>query len=206
MLLGDAWTLTDYLLRESVISGQPALLSKKFLPKPESMETAYDFIQRIQRMLDSFGGVLLVDEPGNFVTEQHKIWQEPRIPMRPHLRWDGGSKGTIALQLDGRSGGPHKNPPKVDIPRFLALPDAVHVGLPMTLEESIEVIRTSRFMISVCSGMSHVCHAVGTPLILLEYIQPVTMWHPHRDGPTGWKFAKGSDAALTIAKEMLCKI
>ncbi len=203
--LGDAVTLTDYLLRESVQSGQPAQLSKQFLPKAESKEVAYDLIRRWAAMCDSTGSIELVDDPGNFVTEQPKIWQNPRVPLKPHLRWDGGSSGRIALQLDGRSGGPHKNPPAHDLLRFLALPNTVHLGLPMTLEESIAVMRTCRFMISVCSGMSHVAHAVGIPLILVEYIQPVAMWHPDRDGPNGWTFAKGTQQAIAAAHVLMTK-
>lgn len=204
--IGDTVTLVDYLLRESQAAGEPARLSKVFPPKPESKEISYDIIERYQRMIDTPGRIMLVEEPGDFVTEQPKIWDKSRLWVKPHLRWDGGSAGTVVLQLDGKSGKEAKNPPAADLPRFMALPNARHIGLPMTLEESVEAMRTARLMIAVCSGLSHVCHAVGTPLIIVEYRQTIACWHPPANDPrTPWHHAKGTDHALAIANDLLRK-
>ena len=79
----------------------------------------------------------------------------------------------------------------------------MRIGLPATLEESIALMRTCKLMIAVCSGMSHVAHAVGIPLIIVQYHQSIAEWHPAPTSATPWRFAKGTDQALALAAEML---
>ena len=208
--MGDVWTLTNFLLTRSMELGQPVTLSRKFPPKPESKAVAYDLMDRIAPMLDCAGSFRWTEEDGTMETDQKRIWGPPhgyaRLPLKPHLLWDGGSSGRIALQLNGVSGGQAKNPPPSDMPRFLALPNTVQIGLPHTLEESIAIMRTCRFMIASCSGMSHVAHACRIPLIIIEYHQLIRPWHPAPDDQhSPWFFAKGTDHALAIAHDLLRK-
>ncbi len=207
--LGDCWTLVNYLLTRSAAGKFPAVVSRGFEPKPESMYVAYDLMERIAALMDSTGSFVFTHSEGTTITDQSKIWGpphgDPRLPLKAQHRWDGGSSGRIALQLDGRSGAVAKNPPAADLARFHALPKTVAMGLPMTLEESIAVMRTCRFMIGVCSGMSHVAHAVGIPLIIVQYHQPVSSWHPLPTSSTPWRFATGTDQALAFAQDWLAK-
>jgi ADP-heptose:LPS heptosyltransferase len=63
------------------------------------------------------------------------------------------------------------------------------MGLPDSLEGTCDALTRCRLFIGCCSGVSHVAHAVGCPMILVEYTQPIRPWHP----ATGWTLAQGTE-------------
>ena len=213
--LGDCITLVNYLLHESQTAGAPVIVSRHFPPKPESKETAYGLMDRIAAMLDSKGHFVWTDEPGNFTTEQFRIWSPPggyrRLPLKPWLRWNGGTMNAVAIQLNGHSGGANKNPTTDDCWRLETViknkgVDVIKLGLPMSLEQSISIMRQCKLFIGVCSAMSHLAHACGIPTIIIEYRLAITPWHPAPDDEyTPWHYARGTNRAMTKALELLCK-
>lgn len=201
--LGDSWVVTQWLLRQSAIQGSPALLSNR-LPKfrdggPSNMLA---LMPLIAVQLDSPGTFEFVDHPAGQTTRitssREDLWTCPRMPTR--TKWDGGSAGTICYQYDGRSIAEMKNPPTADLGRLQQWPNMHRVGLPLTMEESLAKLAACKLFIGVCSGMSHVAHAVGCPMILIEYKSPILRWHP----PQGmWSRACGTSQAVEMVNVFL---
>jgi ADP-heptose:LPS heptosyltransferase len=78
----------------------------------------------------------------------------------------------------------------------------VKVGLPLTLEESIEAMAHSRLHINVCSGLSHVAHSLkGLPLLLIQYRLNFSRWHPAQS--EGWELCIGTAGAVEKITEKI---
>lgn len=200
--LGDAWCIASWLLRRSEETGKPALISRHV---PANRDYGADKFREIlpqcAAMMDSPGSIELVDWNGQ-TTPIEGHWGHARHRMHdPYLRWWDGSDGTVCYQLDGHSGAEQKNPPAKDLYQLMSFPKMVRVGLPLTLEESARELSRCRLFIGVCSGMSHVAHSVGCPMIVVEYGQKVQPWHP----PEGslFQIARGTDDAMRLARMSL---
>jgi ADP-heptose:LPS heptosyltransferase len=119
----------------------------------------------------------------------------------PALRWTGEHDGTIAYAFEGRSGADQKNPPAKDLYKLMTWPKMKRVGLPLTIAESAAILAKARLMVTICSGMSHICHSVKTPMIIIQYSQLVRPWHPPEDDT--WQMATGTDDAMRRIEQAL---
>jgi hypothetical protein len=205
--LGDCWTLANYLLCRSEEIGEPVGLSSTFDPRPgnDSATVAIDLLMRIQAMFETSGSFVIVDEHSDLVTHQDTIWNgDRRLPLKTHLLWSRlHATDQIAVQVNGNS----RVMPEADMERIYSLPNVVTLGLPLTLEASVEAMRTCRLLICTCSAMSHIGHASGIPMILVDYPTdrgkhpPLHWFHPPE--ATGWRLAKGIDQALQMVDFVL---
>ena len=203
--LGDMWTLTSWMLQRSEEWGRPAVLSRQLGPQPDGHDQVFDLIPRIAALMESSGSIQFTDEPGvDPPITGFSLWG-PRVVYTPTKKKWLGDGDYITAQLDGRSGSDAKNPPAADLPRLLNQPWPVNVvGLPMTMEETLETMAHSRLHFNVCSGVSHMAHSLyGLPLILVQYRLRFSRWHPAQDGPCPWVLAEGTDDCLKkIAERM----
>lgn len=205
--LGDCITLANYLLCRSEEISEPVGLSTTFDPRPggESAAVAIDLLIRIQAMIETTGRFVMVAQDSDLITDQDTIWNgDRRLPLKPHLRWsENALHGSIAVQVNGNS----HIMPDADMERLYALPGVVKLGIPLTLEQSVEAIRDAHLLICICSSMSHIGHASGIPMIIVEYpydrgLHPPLKWF-HPPESTGWRVAQGLDAALDMAAHVL---
>ena len=191
--LGDLWATCNWLLRRSEAQQVPIYLSRW-------QDGAIDIkplLDEILSLVESTGYVRVVDEPPTqCIDDRYAVWSLPYCPTRQ--RWTPGPYGRIAIQLDGRSYAKEKNPPD-DERALLESPwmpgsTITKIGLPLTLEQSVEVLAHSDVFLGVCSGMSHVAHSVGTPCFLLEY--GIELINSHR----GNRYIKCRSATDAIEK------
>jgi hypothetical protein len=206
--LGDAWRITQWLLRKSEESGESALVSRHFpINRDGGPENIRELIPRAAALLDSTGTVQLVDHSGPTVPIDGEIWgplSPPYMRLRDsRYRWDGGSAGTICHQFDGVSCAGNKNPPPQDIPLVTQWPNMVRLGLPLTIEESLAELARCRLFVGVCSGISHLAHSVGCPMILIEYRQKIAPWHPDPQGVNPWIGCHGTQEAIGAVNYLL---
>lgn len=208
--LGDIWTLTQWLLRRSEETGQPAILSRQLGPQPDGHDDVFELIPRIAALLDSTGTIQFTDEPGEDPPIAGPSLWGPRVvymPVKKLWRWKDGWS-TAVFQLDGRSGADAKNPSAEDAYRLIEAArgsDTMLIGLPMHLEASVYWLSRCRFFVGVCSGMSHVAHSVGCPTILIRYRLQFERWHPDPKGPNPWTLAEGTDNAIEKIKTIIRK-
>ncbi len=152
-------------------------------------------IQELAPAFSSTGSIALSDDEGIDVPVPDYFGN----PLPPYLtlkdyRWDGGTSGTVCMQFNGRSNYQIKNPPAADQWRMHERwQPTVHIGLPMSWQESARHLASCRFFVGCCSGMSHIAHSVGCPTIVIKYGQPdIICWHPK----DGWTLAHGTDEAI----------
>ena len=210
--LGDVWTLTQWLARRSEETGQPAVLSRQLGPQPDGHDNVLDLIPRCLALLDTTGTIEFTDEEGvDPPITGPSLWGPRVVYMPTRNRWLPWPGMSLAYQFDGRSGSDAKNPSAVEAERILhAWPvdnigtcPPVRIGLPMTVEEEIAALAGSRLFIGVCSGISHLAHSVGVPMILIRYRLRFERWHPDPTGPCPWTLAEGTDDAIAKLQERL---
>lgn len=143
------------------------------------------------------GRVILSDQEPTDSFEASLAWRVPFMPTK--RRWRPGPHRRVCYQLDGRSIPELKNPPPEQLAELMEpwLPpgyEFVRIGLPLTVQEDVDILATSDCFIGCCSGMSHLCHAVGTPCFLLEYRLPLEQTH------SGKAYTASRSAAEAIAR------
>jgi hypothetical protein len=129
------------------------------------------------------------------------------LPYTPTvLRWHRVSKRQVVYQLNS-SGNTKTSSSPIEIATFveslLSLQvEAIPIGLPQTLEEIIQVVSTSGFFVGIDSGMSHLCHSVGIPSVLLRNGLPLGYLQVTHYGKAFHEFAN-MDAFLISLKDFV---
>jgi hypothetical protein len=180
---GDAWAAANYFLRKSVETGEPTMVAA-LDPR----------IRMILPYLDSNGSIVEVNDAPDLLIFSHPtltaeergypgpvpetvfpwavVFAERYFPTK-HFQWKKPGTRKVCYQLVPRYSTSNKVCPPGHIEKLLAALERTGfgtkaIGLPLTLNEIIEVCATSDFFVGVCSGMSHVCHSVGTPVHLIR--------------------------------------
>jgi hypothetical protein len=174
--------------------GDPVLLSRW----QNGTEDLGPLMHAILDVLDiPAGRVVIVDERPTDGFEASLAWRVPFMPTK--RRWRPGPHKRIAVQFDGRSVAELKNPPPDQLAELMGdwLPAGytmTTIGLPRTVQEDVDILATSNAFIGCDSGMSHLCHSVGTPCFLLEYRMPLELTH------SGKAYTRCGSAAEAIAR------
>jgi hypothetical protein len=194
---GDAWGASNFFLRKSVETNAPTLVSR-LDPR----------VRQILPLLESSGTVQAVDDEPDVLIYYHPTLT-PRergysgvVPTNVldwtavfghryfstrRAQWQGGRRGRVCFQLVPRDPSSPKacRPGEVD-GLLSALRSAGHqtvaLGLPMALEETIDLVAACEYFVGVCSGMSHLCHSVGIPVHLIRNGLSVDEIHRHHGG------------------------
>ncbi len=134
------------------------------------------------RCIRSPGRVVVVPEPpSHFVDDLGEaLWKVPYFPTIH--QWKRGSHRRICYQFDGRTRPSATNPPSSEVEAFLAFwvsegYEAIRLGLPMSMTQSIRWLSVCDAFIGVDSGISHLAHSVQVPTFLLQYQHPLTQAH-----------------------------
>jgi hypothetical protein len=109
------------------------------------------------------------------------IWSGSYLGCR--YRWQRGPYKRICYQLDGISIAERKNPPNKDIKRLINFIDGyefIPLGRPLSITKSAKILSKSDLFFGICSGMSHVCHSIGTPCFLIQYKNSIKRWHANK--------------------------
>lgn len=173
--LGDHWATMNYLLTRSWMLKEVQQLSR--------YQHGQDFGPRFHEILDLLNPperacVEIVDAPGVHEPDGFSVWASPFWPTKK--TWSPlGEKGHVVYQFDGISSAEDKNPPAEDIPHILdALPGLYFpLGRHQSLAHCVDLLASARAFIGCDSGMSHLAHSVGVPMILVEYKLPIITTH-----------------------------
>jgi hypothetical protein len=104
-----------------------------------------------------------------------RLFALPYLPTR--VRWAGKKTRQIAYQLVPGKTGP-TTCKSFEIDEFLSSIESrqilgVSIGQHLSLHTIIQIAAESAFFVGVDSGMSHLCHSVGIPCVLIRNSLPV---------------------------------
>lgn len=177
---GDMWCTVNFLMQKSLVARDIIHLSR--WGSFEKGDDYKDTLESMINMLDAPGArVLVTDEVANT-----KVGGEPFLIryLPTKIQWTRASRASrmVAVQWAGISSANTKNPSPGECAKLVTWATEtghtlIPIGLPLTMQESAHILSTCRAFVGPCSGMSHLCHSVGTPCFLLEYLMKVAWWH-----------------------------
>jgi hypothetical protein len=169
--LGDHWAATCFLLFESELIGSPVRIQKTGICDGETWDVE-PFVRRIATLIDSEGCLAFTDESGEGID----YWSMWRRSLPTRVQWRPGGQH-VCVQLTGRWSSSQKDCSAEDIDLLYGgLTDLdlsiVQLGLPMSLEDGVEMLATCRFFVGIDSGYMHVAHSIGCPRYLVRNKMP----------------------------------
>ena len=126
-----------------------------------------------------------------------KTWK-PRFCKKLDGKWDGkikdedcltnwvhGSYKRICYQFDGKSGGKLNDEDKLKILNAFPSYEMKEIGLPLSVQECIEIATTSDLFIGINSGMAHLARSVRVPTLIFrhgnQHKKKIGIWHKTGD-------------------------
>lgn len=185
---GDCWGAASTLLRLSEQSGHETLLynpDARIIAIISHLES-WGAVQAVDRFPD----ILIHSSPNpNLLAQAFPdrrpativpwgyVFRRRFLPVRGSLWQPNDSRHVVVQLTPRRTNGPKAFPPgDADklIAGLLARGYSVsELGLPLSISECISRAAASAFFVGVCSGMSHLCHSVGTPVNLILNSQKI---------------------------------
>jgi hypothetical protein len=195
--LGDCWASINYLARLGILRK-----SRMFVSRYDVIGLdRHKMIQEIIELLNVGDRVIISDSKAD-KNLPLTIWAGSYLGSR--YQWKYGPYRRISYQLDGISVADRKNPPNKDLNRltnFIGEYEFVRLGRPLSITKSAKIISKSDLFFGVCSGMSHVCHSVGTPCFLIQYKNSVQRWHANKR----YILCNGTNDFIARARSFLAK-
>lgn len=193
--LGDHWATINHLITRSFVLREEMVLSR--------YQHGVDYGKRMEEILALLdaperSSVALTDEPGTHEPEGFDVWAGNFWSTKE--KWYPPQCRKICYQFDGVSSAEDKNPHPYDKQRILGTCDwllgrhPVRLGSEMTLAQAVHEMATASLFIGCDSGMSHVAHSVGVPMILVEYRLPIITTHRHKN----FIHARGTDEFIRL--------
>lgn len=180
---GDLWSAVHWLLRRSTKERTP-----QFISKYVGHEVGPDLSPRLLEMLSIIkipeGASLSVSEDVANSDMHMDSFQERYFPTV--ITWKPNRSRVIAYQFDGVSS-MHLKAASAEEQQALttwAVNTGValfRVGLPLTMAGNMRILSQAEAFVGIDSGMSHLAHSVGTPVMLLEYQLACAWWHGRND-------------------------
>lgn len=175
--LGDHWATINYIITRSYILREEMLISR--------WQHGQDYAPRMQEILNLLAAperssVVLVDDPGTHEPDGYDVWAGNFWPTKQTWKPNAGRR--ICYQFDGISSADDKNPSLADEHRIVdfitnqgCVP--IRLGGHMTLAAVVHELSEAWMFVGCDSGMSHVAHSVGVPMIIVEYKLPIITTH-----------------------------
>lgn len=206
--LGDCWACVNYLARKSILEDREILLSW-FVIRPPGIArpvSAKEKLEEIVSVMDTGSARLsLTDKyPTVNIPFHCQAHDGPYFPAK--RTWKPGGHGRICVQLF------NSQMPEIN-PRCLPLHvsrgmgellgslgrEVVPLGSHLTLAECIRLMAESDLFVGMDSGMSHLCHSVGTPMLLHKWRgkDMLDVYHP---GKAFERFGSVEEARAAIGR------
>ena len=111
-------------------------------------------------------------------------WETIYYPTK--IRWSPKhyNRNRIVYNFGGTWKTKLKIPREKDLGRLmksLSRFNPVELGPSLSLSDCVRQIANCDLFLSICNGMSHMCHSVGTPIFLLEHIRNIACFHRNKE-------------------------
>ena len=168
---GNLWAFSSMLILKSRDIGAPVYVSSRMKRK--------HLVQEMLSHMDTSGSkIIWVDEKYSEGQRKYGVrnHKRPFVNTKVGWTWMHGKYGRICYQLNTKSNNPRFSSKKIsddEIKRILDYLakdyELIEVGLPYTIQQSINIMSSSDAFIGICSGMSQVAHSVGVPMYLYDW-------------------------------------
>ena len=177
---GDCWATASFLLKKSEETNEPVSVWN-IDPRIAEIAEHFDTTGSLE-YIDTVATVLFCSpsQESNFEREYGYL-PNTRLRwklcfslhyLRTKIKWRHSDSRRIVYQLTPRHPGPTSCRPG-EIEQFVAKArllefEVVEMGQHMSLTENIVAAAGAAMFVGVDSGMSHLCHSVGTPIHLVR--------------------------------------
>jgi len=175
--LGDCWAFVSWLARKSVAEGREVVFSDRVvhLPGIANPSSARAKLLEIMAEMDLGGARLSMTDRLPNVMLPIRVQEHPGPYVPTRRRWKPGRRGRISLHMaNGQL--PETNLRNMplgeywELTAFLGtLGETAVLGGHRPLAECVGLMAESDLFVGMDSGMSHVCHSVGTPMLLYRW-------------------------------------
>ena len=209
---GDCWAVLNHAIRFSIINKTKVWVSEYVCAATHmvpGLPSRGEFVGPLLReqlaeiKIPKGANIEIADK---VVTEIRKITVEefPYPYFQTKRKWSPGPYGRVCIQTDNsqipdncsRSFKYHDRKALYEW-----LQDKTHhiiLGKPYTVAQCVDVASTSDLFIGMDSGMSHLAHSVGLPVILLDWVA-LDRFHP---GKAFFRFQNAPEA-IKLAERLL---
>jgi Glycosyltransferase family 9 (heptosyltransferase) len=178
---GDTFATVNLMLRKAHFH------RLNHLPKPRlsrlqhgrDLGPMHDSIRSLLNYPTDFDSVA---EPGDTDLSGFNVWACDFYPTKVRWRFDAPHPH-VCWQMDGVSS-PEKNPSPEELVEITHIlleatggAPVYKVGKHLGDTKCVELLAAASVFVGVDSGMSHLAHAVGVPVFLLEYGLPIVTTH-----------------------------
>jgi len=205
--LGDCWAFINMLCHKSIQSKE-AISCSKFASNPVNRMhgkkiSAETKLKEILSDLDyGEARIKFVDDMSTTFVPVEVCFKSPYLPTK--VKWTGG-KSIVHQLINGQQpANCPRCPPKHHhdaIMNWVSNHENKRLGLPMSLEECIQAAAGAALFIGMDSGMSHVCHSLGVPVILYDWSRLDEFHHEKK-----FSRFKTADEAIGIMQGIMAQI
>jgi len=207
---GDCWAVLNHAIRRSILRKKTVWVSDCVCAGAHmvpGLPSRGEYVgSLVQEQLDELATPSTADVKvaSKVVLEPRKITVEEFVhPYYPAKhRWKFGPYGRICIQTDNSQTPENcarsfKRHEREALYKWLEGKNYVILGKPMSTSQCAEIATTSDVFIGMDSGMSHLCHSVGIPMLLLDWVA-LDRFHPKK---VFYKFSKVAEA-IKIAEDL----
>jgi len=200
--LGDCWAFVNMLCDISIRSGKEVLSSTCACPREGDAFHKSMFVggklEEIMSVLDlGEARIKLVERGATVFTPDVTCFKHPYRPTK--TRWNGDGK-LIVHQLSNNQQPeqcircllPSRHDAIMD---WISRRKNARLGLPMSMKECVTLASKAAFFIGIDSGLSHLCHSVGVPVIIYDWPR-INDFH---NGKEFEKFSSPEEAILLMS-------
>lgn len=209
--LGDCWALVSHAARTSLSEGREVRVSTRVMGGaamppgiPPRGEDVRPLLEEIAGAIDMGGArVSFVDDPATDMTRV-TVDAFPLEYMPSRATWSPGPHCRVCCQMTNAQLEQHcaramKRHERLELEEWLEERlEVVRLGKHMSVMECCEAMASSDFFVGIDSGMSHVAHSVGLPILIYDWAG----LDKHHPGKSFLRFG-GSMEAMEAASSLL---
>lgn len=146
-------------------------------------------------------GTTWVDEPPTEIIDQWNVWKHEYLPTKKLWNPDSCGGPVVHQLTGGRLHGDLKNLPDGDAKRIIESvgSETIELGAHFSLRECVEAMAAATVFIGIDSGMSHIAHSVGVPMIIVKNQFDLEPYHESKT----YALADGADQAIEILHDII---
>ncbi len=173
---GNVWAFTSRMIRYGIRNHLDVVyISHKSKRIPQ--------IQEMWDCFDNHGIRLEVTSKRITTKKKYGVGDHQELYIRTRTQWKQKKYNRVCYQFDSdssRTGKFFKGNYQIIIDKIHQNGvEVVSLGLPFTLQECIDIAANSDVFMGICSGMSHMCHSVGVPMLLQSW-SSLQLFHPNK--------------------------